>query len=46
MQRVSPPSDAYLGPEQLQRHAKAYNWVPVDGKVLSTTKVGQEGLFC
>ena len=43
------PSDAqtkYLGPEPLQRHTKACTWVPVDGEVYSTTKVGQEGLFC
>ena len=44
MSGLENPSDAqtkYLGPEPLQRH-----WVPVDGEVSSTTKVGQEGLFC
>ena len=41
MSGLEKPSDAqtkYLGPEPLQRHAKA--------KVSWTTKVGQEGLFC
>ena len=38
------PSDArtkYFGPEPLQRHSEACKWVLVDGKVQSTTKVGQ-----
>ena len=49
MSGLENPSDArtkYFGPESLQRHTKACNWVLVDGKVQSTTKVGQEGLFC
>ena len=49
MSGLEDPSDAqtkYLGPEPLQRITKACTWVPVDGEVYSTTKVGQEGLFC
>ena len=44
MSGLENPSDArtkYFGPEPLQRHSKACNWVLVDGKVQSTTKVGQ-----
>ena len=36
----------YLGPEPLQRHTRAFCWVPVNGQVRSTTKVRQEDLFC
>ena len=49
MSGLETPSDAqtkYFGPEPLQRRTKACNWVPVDGEVQVTTKVGQEGQIC
>ena len=47
LESPSDPQTKYLGPEPLQRHTKACNWVLVDGeKKNRPQKNGQEGLFC